>query len=268
MSATTAPTTTDPQVTATSTPLPEQHPLALSVLLHLFPGVALTVFVLLLAPVLAPYGVPAPFVLFLGIPLVIVPLELGYLLWHAKRTTGSFRLRAAIDYRERYPARKVAVWSAGLVAWFLVFFTASTVLLDDWLAETFFAWLPDAILAFSTFEDGGVEPTRLVMIGVVVIAFVFNGVVGPVTEELYFRGHLLPRIERLGRWAPVLNTVLFSLYHLWTPWQNPARIVGFLPIAWVAQRKRSVQVAIAVHVTVNLIFLVGLFAAIAAGVAA
>jgi hypothetical protein len=45
-------------VAATSTPLPEQHPLALSVLLHLFPGVALTAFVLLLAPVLAPYGVP------------------------------------------------------------------------------------------------------------------------------------------------------------------------------------------------------------------
>jgi hypothetical protein len=56
------------------------------------------------------------------------------------------------------------------VAWFLVFFTASTVLLDDWLAETFFAWLPDAILAFSTFEDGGVEPSRLVVIGSLVVA--------------------------------------------------------------------------------------------------
>jgi uncharacterized protein len=253
--------------TAADTPpvLPQQS-LPTSILLHLLPGVALTAFVLLLAPTLATVGIAAPFALFLGIPLVIVPLELGYLLVYAKRTTGSFAVRGAIAYQQRLPRRQLAKLTAALAAWFLVLFVLSTAFLDDWLVERAFAWLPDAILQFSRFEDTG-EPLAIgIVVGLALVAFVFNGFVGPVVEELYFRGHLLPRIERLGRWAPVLNTVLFSLYHLWTPWQNPARIAGFLPIAWTAWRRRSVQVAIAAHVTVNLLFLLLFAAALSAGV--
>ena len=43
-------------------------------------------------------------------------------------------------------------------------------------------------------------------------------------EEMYFHGYLLPRISRLGAWAPLVNTVLFSLYHFFTPWLNVGRI--------------------------------------------
>jgi hypothetical protein len=76
-----------------------------------------------------------------------------------------------------------------------------------------------------------------------------------VVEELYFRGHLLPRLSRFGRWAPVLNAPLFSLYHLWTPWQNPGRFVALLPWLAVVHRQRSLRLSIAVHVSVNTIFL-------------
>jgi uncharacterized protein len=83
-------------------------------------------------------------------------------------------------------------------------------------------------------------------------------------RDLYFRGYLLPRIDRLGRWAPVLSTVLFSVYHLWTPWQNLTRIVGLLPMTWLAWHRRSTQLAIAVHVSINLVFLIR-FVALALG---
>jgi membrane protease YdiL (CAAX protease family) len=46
------------------------------------------------------------------------------------------------------------------------------------------------------------------------LGLVLSGVVAPVVEEMYFRGYLLPRLSRLGRWAPVLNVTLFALYHL------------------------------------------------------
>ena len=133
----------------------------------------------------------------------------------------------------------------GLVAWFMTFFTISTALLDDWIAATFFAWLPDAILQFGALEGAGEGTSGPALATLLVIAFTFNGVVAPVTDELHFRGHLLPRIARYGPWAPVLNTVLFWLSHFWT---------------WMAWRKRSVQVTIAAHVTVNTVFLLGLFA--------
>jgi uncharacterized protein len=244
----------------------EQHRLATSVLLHLWPGAALLAFVLATAPFFARFGIPAPFVLFLGIPAVIVPIELGTLLVHARRRTGSWRLSPlTVGYRERLPRRRARWLVAGLVAWFLLFFLVSTAVVDPFLAERAFGWLPDAVLQFSTFEDGGVEPSTLVTVLLLVTAVVCNGVVGPVVEELYFRGYLLPRISRFGRAAPVLNTALFSLYHLWTPWQNPARIIGLVPMTWMVWRERSLRIGIATHVIVNLLFLALLFAMIATG---
>ena len=239
---------------------PEQHHLAWSVFLHLFPGIALTAFILLVAPVMEAWRVPTVFALFLGIPLVIVPIELGTLLTHARRTTGSFSLERTVVYRERIPVRRLVPMTILLFAWFAAFLVLATAVLDEWIAARFFAWVPDAILQFSAVDQAGESAPIGVLIALVVVAVVFNGVVGPVTEELYFRGYLLPRIDRLGRWAPVLNTVLFSLYHLWTPWQNLTRIIGLLPMVWLAWRRRSTQLAIAAHVTINLVFLLGLIA--------
>lgn len=97
-----------------------------------------------------------------------------------------------------------------------------------------------------------------------VIALAFNGIAGPVTEELYFRGYLLPRIARYGRGAPVINTVLFALYHFFSPWRYPAIIVGFFPITWMTWRLRSVHVSMAAHVAINLITVLLILAAVLA----
>lgn len=237
-----------------------QHSLPLSILLHLLPGIVLTVFIVLAAPFVSALGFPVVFTLFVGIALVIVPVELGVLLIHAKRTTGTFTLRASIAYREQLPTRRLLRWAIGLTVWFLVFFVASTVFLDAWLAETFFAWLPPELLQFSQTDAAGEPlPTRH-LIAFIVVAFIFNGFVGPIVEEHYFRGYLLPRLERYGRWAPLINTTFFSLYHFWTPWQNPARIIGFLPIAMAARHFQSIQVSILAHITINTLFLIGLIA--------
>jgi uncharacterized protein len=238
----------------------EQHPLPLSIALHLLPGALLTVFIVLAAPLVRAAGFPSVFALFVGIPLVIVPCELGVLLVHAKRTTGTFSLRATVVYRERLPLRRLAPLAFGLVAWFAALLVLATAVLDEWIAERFFRWIPDSILQFSMVQDAGESAPTSALVILVLVAFVFNGVVGPVTEELYFRGFLLPRIDRLGRWAPVLNTALFSLYHFWTPWQNVTRIAGLLPMSWFAWRERSTQLATVVHVSINLVFLLGLAA--------
>ena len=58
---------------------PPQHPLWLSVLLSLFPGLALGAFIVGISPVLKGWGLDPIFALFGGIGLVIVPLELGCL---------------------------------------------------------------------------------------------------------------------------------------------------------------------------------------------
>lgn len=238
-----------------------QHGLVRSILLHLLPGALLTVFIVAAAPVVGSWGYPPVFALFAGIGVVIVPIELGYLAVQSRRTTGSWSPLGAVTYRQHVPARRLAALTAGLFVWFLGLTIASMTLLDAWLAETFFAWMPEAILQFSAVDDAGDPLSSGALVIMLVVAFVFNGVLGPVTEELYFRGHLLPRIDRYGRWAPVLNTALFSLYHLWTPWQNPARIAGYLPITWATWRTRAVRVGVAAHVTINTVFLLFILAA-------
>jgi membrane protease YdiL (CAAX protease family) len=75
---------------------------------------------------------------------------------------------------------------------------------------------------------------------------------GPLVEELYFRGYLLPRMERYaGRWAPFLNTVLFSLYHFFSPWENLVRIAVSYPLVYTVWKKRDIRFGIWVHIIVN-----------------
>jgi len=82
----------------------------------------------------------------------------------------------------------------------------------------------------------------------------FDGVhswIAPFVEEYYFRGYLLPRLARFGNLAPVINAVLFSLYHFFTPWQALTRIIALVPMAWIVQRKRNLYISVIAHMVLN-----------------
>jgi membrane protease YdiL (CAAX protease family) len=238
---------------------PEQHSLPRSLVLHLLPGAALFCFVL----VAATAGIPAILALLVGIALVVVPIELGYLLYRGKRQAGRWSVWEVVDYREPISARRIVVWAVPLVAWFIAMLFLSVAVLDQRIADGLFSWYPEPVREFASFEGDATYATWVVAV-VFAAAFVINGIVGPVVEELYFRGHLLPRIDRFGRGAPVLNAVLFSLYHLWTPWQNIGRILGLLPWIYTVWRKRSLALSMAIHISVNCIFLLLVLAAVTA----
>jgi membrane protease YdiL (CAAX protease family) len=87
---------------------------------------------------------------------------------------------------------------------------------------------------------------------VTLVLFVaLNVFAGPMVEELYFRGYLLPRMSRFGRAAPLLNAVLFSLYHFWAPWQFLSRVAGVTPFAYGVWWKRNVYLGMTIHVLLN-----------------
>lgn len=74
---------------------PEQHSVAKSIVLHLFPGLALATFVVLTAPTFAAWGMEPFFVVFIGVGLLIAPLELGYLSLRARRSRRVLALQEA-----------------------------------------------------------------------------------------------------------------------------------------------------------------------------
>ena len=78
-----------------------------------------------------------------------------------------------------------------------------------------------------------------------------NGIAGPLVEELYFRGYLLPRIPSRRGWAPLINVILFSLYHFFSPWQNVTRIVALIPLVYTVAWKRNIYLSIFTHCILN-----------------
>jgi membrane protease YdiL (CAAX protease family) len=231
----------------------EQHPLWLSIALHLFPGVAMGAFILIAVPVFEGWGIDPLFALFGGIALVAVPLELGYLAIYSYRTTGRWAPLDAVALRKKLSARMLTRLGIPLAAWFFLVLVAWMAGLDTWLAGHVFGWLPHDLRQFASLE--GTAPNGLALVLLFVVAFVFNGFAGPVVEEMYFRGHLMPRLERFGRAAPVISTALFALYHVWTPWRWPAILVGFTPIAWQARERGSIYVSMTAHLVINNVYL-------------
>jgi membrane protease YdiL (CAAX protease family) len=81
---------------------------------------------------------------------------------------------------------------------------------------------------------------------VIVVLAVFNTVLG---EELLFRGLLLPRMRGVfGRRDWVANGLLFTLYHLHTPWVIPTEwLVDIFLFAYPSRRFQSAWMGIIVH---------------------
>jgi uncharacterized protein len=202
----------------------------------------------------AALGVEPLIGLLLGIVLVVAPLELGYLSLQAHRSSGSWSPLAAVDYRTPIPLRRLLLTAAGLAAWMVLLIGFSLAFLDQLLADTVLRWLPSGLLEMATVTSDGEPMSAGALVAFLVLFLLASGLVGPVTEELYFRGHLLPRLERYGRAASVIGTALFTLYHFHTPWRYPAIFLGYLPIAWAVWRRRSMWIGLAAHLMVNNVF--------------
>ena len=71
----------------------------------------------------------------------------------------------------------------------------------------------------------------------------------PITEELFFRGLLLPRMRKVcGRWDWVVNGTIFTIWHLHEPWVMPTTLLsGLFGQAYPAKRFRSIWISIAAH---------------------
>ena len=224
---------------------PEQFSLARLVILHLLPGALITAAFAALTPVVKAAGFPPIAALLAAIVVVLIPVELGIVLWAAQRNGFD----ATVPYRRRLRARD---WLWLVPALILAAFAGFGIgmVIEPWLIERVFGWLPEWFV--TPLPLGHVDDYTAGAWSVTLVAyFVLNGVVGPVVEELYFRGYLLPRMERLGRWAPLVNVSLFSLYHFWSPWQVMARILGIGPMVYAVRWKRNVYLGMVVHCALN-----------------
>lgn len=243
--ATMPPTVNDFQTDAR--PTPEQWSIPWLIVMHLLPGLLIAGTFAVISWYTRGLHVSALLTMSIAIPLALLPAELGYLLYQGKRLHGRFTLRGVIAYNRTLPGREYAIWiPITLLATIVLFVLLGPI--DSVVMTQFFAWWPHWMNPdFGSFA--ALSPRALWI--TVALLMIFGNWVGPLVEELYFRGYLLPRMEYLGRWGVVLNGALFALYHFWSPWHFVSRAIGILPLCFITRRKRNVVIPIVVHCTLN-----------------
>ena len=224
----------------------KQHLPVQSVVLHLLPGALATLAYLVMAPPVLQKGYPALLALLLAAGLVGVPFQLGYLLWQKRQATD----KPVIGLRERLPTWQYILLPFGMLIWAFLASGALSVL-DVYLAKAWFSWLPEWF--FFLDADQLRAFTREALLTTFWIGLLINGFIGPIVEELYFRGHLLPRLPGPGNWSPFLNISLFSLYHFWSPWQFFSRILWLLPWGYIVWRKKNFYLMMIAHCAANVL---------------
>ena len=214
---------------------------------HLISGGLVTVACVILAPMMKAAGFPPIAALLAAILIVLVPVELGVVLRTARRDG----FHVAVPYRHRLRARE---WLWLVPVLIVAAFAGFGVhrLIEPWLIAHVFGWVPEWLttpVPLDHIDDYSAGHWLVTICAY----FLLNGVIGPVVEELYFRGFLLPRMEHLGRWGPLVNSTLFSLYHWWSPWQILARILAITPMIYAVRWKKNVYLGMVVHCALNLL---------------
>ena len=241
--------TTPTTLSRNTSAVDEQHSVVRTLVLHLLPGALILLFFVAVAPLMSDFGFPPVMAVYLASVFVLIPFELGYLIYQARKNGTS--LGNIVLYRQPVPRRQ-------LVLLVVTLFVGGSVIgalltpVDFIVKEYLFSWLPRGYdVTYGLYGDVARFSTANILF-MWVFGLIVNVMVAPVVEEMYFRGYLLPRISRFGAWAPLLNTVLFSLYHFFNPFGILSRIGSFLPLAYGAWWKRSIYVSMIVHVLFNL----------------
>jgi uncharacterized protein len=228
-----------------------QQTIPQTLLLHLLPGALITIAFILLGPWMKAHHLPRILAILLPILFVLIPFELGFLYYLGYRRNGRLSLEGIVLLRERLPVKEYVIFPLLLVVWIFFGFLALANV-DQAILTNWFGWLPDYFdLSFSHFNPGEYSRTTILVTFFLLLAL--NGIVGPVVEELYFRGYLLPRMEKMKGWAPLVNAVLFSLYHFFAPAGNPSRIAGSIPMAYIVRWKKSIYLSMLAHCLLNTI---------------
>ncbi|MCP4578888.1 MAG: CPBP family intramembrane metalloprotease [Deltaproteobacteria bacterium] len=206
-------------------------------------------------PILERWGLPPRYIDFVALGALF---ELGFILYLGKKLTGRLTFKKAVLYREPIP------WwwyPLGFVIFFLLAFGIMTLLtpVGNFLRETIFAGM-----ATSTTPIDASLYSRTVLV-VMAVGILIIKPLAAVAEELYFRGTLLPRMEHLGMWAPVLSAFFWAGTHIGQLGDIPGLALGFLPMIIFTMRKKNVYMITLIHGLSNVVTAIAIVAQVFGG---
>lgn len=228
----------------------EKHTKIQTILLHLIPGLLNVLVIILLMQFITWLGNAESGRLLAGELMIffsIVPIQIGILLYVAKKTTKTYNILKLIPFQEKAKFIEYLLFVVIMVVWALCVSTILTPI-EDGLRDGLFTFVPDNF-AMRNINYNATSKDMLVFTAS--LAIFTNGIVAPVTEELYFRGYLLPRISLSPIMSVITNAVLFSLYHFFSPWYFFSRVLMMIPLYYWVVRRKNIRFSIIAHVIAN-----------------
>lgn len=186
--------------------------------------------------------------------IVLFPFEVGMVMKASKKEHGKYSLKSAFNHYNKMSPLKIFIYG-----FFLSGFAGVVSITIAPLENSLFAPLSDKIAQTMPqyFNWNNIEYlkqySKEILLATCIVYFICNVIIGPIIEELFFRGYLTSKMSRFGNFAPLIITVLFSLYHFWLPFNNLFRICAFFPAAWMAWKKKNIYIIIVFHCLCNLL---------------
>lgn len=197
--------------------------------------------------------IPSLLLFFLLAAFILFPIELGIVLYSSKKEYGSYSLKSSFLLHNRMSWWKILLYGFFLFA-FAGIMSVTIAPLENLLFTPVSNRLAPLIPVY--FDWTNIEYLKQYPNDILILTcigyFILNVIVGPVIEELFFRGYLTSKIRRFGAFAPLIITMLFSLYHLWLPFNNLFRIFVFLPASFIAWKKKNIYISLTFHCMCNL----------------
>ncbi len=227
----------------------EQHSIAHSALLHLLPGVFIVALFVATAPLAMQAGFPPMLAMAVAGIGGGLAFQMGHLFWQGKQRNQRWSLQGIVLFREPLPIRQyVVLVPLFTIAAFLIY--GMTTPVGAYLLSLM-PWLPPW---FEMRDIAQLAPySRASLVVTFWLSLALNGIAAPIVEEMYFRGYLMPRLARFGRWTPVIALGLFTLYHFWQPYFWVTQFLSMLPVVVAVWWKCSIKLGILTHAAMNII---------------
>lgn len=237
----------------------KQLPLTRLLFNHFYVGVFITLFYIWIGPKFIQNGLPGISVLLIAELVILAPLVLIHLWWSRQQENVRLSFRELIPMQQKLSVRAFLLWTfGGFLACLLIYIPLYPMGL--YLRETLFAWLPEWYFNPTYGTDDIQLVARVFLFGILI-----DGFIGPVAEEFFFRGYLLPRMAFLKKWAPIVNGALFGLYHFWQP-HNLIALMGLgIVLSYVVWKTKNIYIGMAIHILLNVIGAIGGYMAVLEG---
>jgi membrane protease YdiL (CAAX protease family) len=212
------------------------------------------------------HTIPSLLLFYICATLILFPIEIGVVLNASKKEYGSYSLKSAFTNYNKMSWWKIFIYGAFLFA-FAGIMSVTVAPLENNLFAPISNKITQSMPAYFAWNniDYFKQYSKDILLLTCVGYFIFNVIVGPIVEELFFRGYLTSKISRYGNFAPLIITILFSLYHFWLPFNNLFRISVFFPAALIAWRKKNIYISIVFHCLCNLLATVSFIISVYSG---